>query len=299
MSKEDFVQSVMTIDGMDDSAALRRMYEIQSEALALLPAAFPAIAEAAKQVARVIGEGGRLIYCGAGSSGLIAVQDGAELPGTFGIDPAQIVFLLAGGLDKAHNLLGHVEDDEAAAFREVEALGRLSKDVVIAISASGSTPYTCAAAQKAKEGGACLIGISNRVGAPLLKIVNVPILAPTPEEAVTGSTRMAAGTVQKCILGLISTLAHTRLGHVYRGEMVNLRADNAKLRRRAVDIVRRATGVTEENAIRCLDQAGSSVKNAILLAEGARNPEEAQRLLTATGGQIAPAVSRLKNGPNM
>ena len=284
------MKSVTTIDRMDDLAALRRMFEIQSEALALLPEAFPAIAEAAKNIARVIGEGGRLIYCGAGSSGLIAVQDGAELPGTFGIDPAQIVFLLAGGLDKAHNLLGHVEDDEAAAFREV---------AVIAISASGSTPYTCAAAQKAKEGGASLIGISNRVGAPLLKLVDVPILVPTPEEAVTGSTRMAAGTIQKCILGLISTLAHTRLGHVYHGEMVNLRADNAKLRRRAVDIVRRATGVTEEKAIRSLEEAGASVKSAILLAEGARNAEEAQRLLTATGGQIAPAVSRLKNGPNM
>ena len=293
------MKSVTTIDRMEDPAALRRMFEIQSEALALLPEAFPAIAEAAKNIARVIGEGGRLIYCGAGSSGLIAVQDGAELPGTFGIDPAQIVFLLAGGLDKAHNLLGHVEDDEAAAFREVEALGRLSKDVVIAISASGSTPYTCAAAQKAKEGGASLIGISNRVGAPLLKLVDVPILVPTPEEAVTGSTRMAAGTIQKCILGLISTLAHTRLGHVYHGEMVNLRADNAKLRRRAADIVRRATGVTEEKAIRSLEEAGASVKSAILLAEGARNAEEAQRLLTETGGQIAEAVSRLKNGPNM
>ena len=293
------MKSVTTIDRMEDPAALRRMFEIQSEALALLPEAFPAIAEAAKNVARVIGEGGRLIYCGAGSSGLIAVQDGAELPGTFGIDPAQIVFLLAGGLDKAHNLLGHVEDDEAAAFREVAALGRLSKDVVIAISASGSTPYTCAAARGAKEAGASLIGISNRVGAPLLKLVDVPILVPTPEEAVTGSTRMAAGTIQKCILGLISTLAHTRLGHVYHGEMVNLRADNAKLRRRAVDIVRRATGVTEEKAIRSLEEAGASVKSAILLAEGARNAEEAQRLLTETGGQIAEAVSRLKNGPNM
>jgi N-acetylmuramic acid 6-phosphate etherase len=293
------VKSNMTIDMMDDPSALRRMFEIQSEALALLPDAFPSIAEAAKHVARVIGEGGRLIYCGAGSSGLIAVQDGAELPGTFGIDPAQIIFVLAGGLDKADNLLGHVEDDEATALREIEALGALDKDVMIAISASGSTPYTCAAARRAKQGGAKIIGIANRAGAPLLRDVDVSILVPTPEEAVTGSTRMAAGTIQKCILGLISTLAHARLGHVYRGEMVNLRADNAKLRRRAVDIVGRVTGASAERAVECLDQAGSSVKNAILLAEGAKNAEEARELLTKSGGQIAEAVRRLKNSPNM
>lgn len=284
---------------VDDQSALGEMFEIQMRALEALPVAFPAIAEAATHVTRVIGRGGRLVYCGAGSSGLIAVQDGAELPGTFGIDPGQIVFLLAGGLDKASHLLGHVEDDEAAACREVDALGPLKNDVVIALSASGSTPYTCAAARQAKLRGATVIGIANRPGASLSAGADVSIFVATPDEAVVGSTRMAAGTIQKCILGLISTLAHARLGHVYRGEMVNLRADNVKLRQRAIDIVCRISGVSAERAIACLDQGGASVKSAILLAEGAKNADAAQSLLMETQGDLADAVKRLKNSPNL
>jgi N-acetylmuramic acid 6-phosphate etherase len=293
------MEAHMTIDNMDDQTALRFMLDIQSRAIASVPAAFNAIAKAAHQVADVIGSGGRLIYCGAGSSGLIALQDGAELPGTFGINPEQIVFLLAGGLENAHNLVGHVEDDEGTALRAVEALGPLSSDVMIAISASGSTPYTLAAARAAKRAGSKIISIANKPQTPLLACADIPISVPTPDEAITGSTRMAAGTVQKCILGLISTLAHTQLGHVYQGEMVNLRADNEKLRIRAVDIVSRITGVSRDQAKILLEKGSQNVKDAVLLAEGAADPEHARTLLSETKGQLPAALDRLKSDPKL
>ncbi len=289
----------MTIDMMEDETALRFMLDIQTRAIASVPQAFDAIAEAARFVADTIGKGGRLIYCGAGSSGLIALQDGAELPGTFGIEPGQIIFLLAGGIENAHNLLGHVEDDEDTATRAVEALGPLHNDVMIALSASGSTPYTLAAARAGKLAGVKIIGIAHKPQSRLLALADTPISVPTPAEAVTGSTRMAAGTVQKCILGLISTLAHARLGHVYQGEMVNLRADNQKLRIRAVDIVSRVTGVAREQASALLELGSHRVKDAILLAAGAKDPAHAENLLVETKGHLPTALNRLKSSPNL
>ncbi len=289
----------MTIDVMDDQAALHFMLDIQAQAIASVPQAFDAIAEAAHHIAHVIGSGGRLIYCGAGSSGLIALQDGAELPGTFGIDPGQIVFLLAGGIENAHNLMGHVEDDEDTATRAVEALEPLHNDVIIALSASGATPYTLAAARAGKQAGAKIIGIANKPQSALLALADMPVSVPTPPEAVTGSTRMAAGTVQKCILGLISTLAHARLGHVYQGEMVNLRADNEKLRIRAVDIVSRVSSISGEQARELLALGSHRVKDAILLAEGADGAAHAQNLLGETKGHLPEALRRLKRGPNL
>lgn len=288
-----------TIDTLDDQAALKFMHDIQLEALAAVPQAFRAIADAARAVAETISNSGRIIYCGAGSSGLIALQDGAELPGTFGTDPEQIVFLIAGGLENADNLLGSVEDDSNVARNTVHALRVVQKDLIIAISASGSTPYTLAAADAGKRRGTKVIGIANKPQSPLLDLADIPICIPTPSEAVTGSTRMAAGTVQKCVLGLISTLAHTRLGHVYRGEMVNLRPDNEKLRVRAVDIVSRVVGIPRADAQQVLELADNRVKDAILLASGARSPAHAQDLLTETEGHLSSALDRLKNDPNL
>ncbi len=284
-----------TIDQIDDQAALRLMLDIQLRAVSAVGDALGSIAKAAQALARALSNGHRLIYVGAGSSGLIAIQDGAELPGTFGIDPQRIVFLTAGGIDAVHNLIGGVEDDTETAKREIEALGPLAGDIVIALSASGSTPYTVAAAKAAKASGAVIIGIANKAPSPLLEMADIAIAALSGPEAVEGSTRMAAGTAQKCVLGLLSTLANTRLGHVYQGLMVNVRADNAKLKLRAEAIVARVAGVNPIDAKPSLAACEQDVKAAILLASGAASVDAARSLIALEKGQLKNALQRLKS----
>ncbi len=266
----------------------------QRRAVEAVAAAASAIERAAASVSEKLGAGGRLIYIGAGSSGLIAMQDGAELPGTFGVDRSRIVFVVAGGAGRAHEIDGAAEDDRAAGRRDVDALGDLANDVAVAVSASGSTPYTVAAAEAAAARNATIVALANRPGARLLDIADHPILLDTGPEAVQGSTRLSAGTAQKCALGLLSTLANARLGHVYRGLMVNVRPDNDKLRRRALDIVAAIAGVDESVARRSLASASDDVKCAALIAAGADSHRRALDLLTQSHGHIGPALSRLR-----
>jgi N-acetylmuramic acid 6-phosphate etherase len=275
--------------------------EFLASLLASQRRAVEAVAESAKIIARAaetLGErlaaGGRLVYIAAGSSGLIALQDGAELPGTFGIEASRIVFVFAGGMASIARLDAAVEDDIAAARRDVAALGPMDRDVVIAVSASGSTPYTLAGAEAAREGGAFLIAIANRAASPLLHVADCPILLDSGPEALHGSTRLAAGTAQKCALGLLSTLANARLGHVYRGHMVNVRPENEKLRRRAVHIVATCGEVDEEKASASLMRARGEVKCAILIAAGAPTPEGARELIDKADGHVGDALTRLR-----
>jgi N-acetylmuramic acid 6-phosphate etherase len=288
-----------TIDQIDDQAALRLMLDIQLRAVSAVGDALGSIGMAAQALAEALSNGHRLIYVGAGSSGLIAIQDGAELPGTFGIDPKRIVFLTAGGIDAVHNLIGGVEDDTETAQYEIQALGPLVGDIVIALSASGSTPYTVAAAKAAKASGALIIGIANNAPSPLLELADIAIAVLSGPEAVEGSTRMAAGTAQKCVLGLLSTLANTRLGHVYQGLMVNVRADNAKLQRRAEAIVARIAGVDHTQARQALAACEQDVKAAILLASGAASVDVAHSLIALEKGQLKNAIRRLKSSAKL
>ena len=188
------------------------------------------------------------------------------------------------------------EDDITGAGKEIAALGPMDRDVVIAVSASGSTPYTVAGAEAARERGAKLIALANRASSPLLHIADHPILLDSGAEALHGSTRLAAGTAQKAALGLLSTLANARLGHVYRGHMVNVRPENEKLRRRAVHIVASIVGVDEDVASASLARTQGDVKCAILVASGASTRERAQDLIKEANGHVGHALTRLKAG---
>lgn len=267
----------------------------QRRAVEAVAASLPAIEAAAAAIGDKLGAGGRLIYVGAGSSGLIAIQDGAELPGTFGIEPDSIVFIIAGGVDRAHEIDGAAEDDRVAGQRDIEALGNITRDIVIAVSASGSTPFTIAGAEAAHKQGATVIGLASRAGSPLLASADYPIFLDTGSEALQGSTRLGAGTAQKCALGLLSTLANARLGHVYRGLMVNVRPDNDKLRRRALGIIASIAGVDAETARRSLAEAAGDVKQATLIAAGAGSKKRAEDLLVRSRGHVGGALSRLKD----
>ena len=266
----------------------------QIEAAGAVRAAIPALAAAAGLVAARLEAGGRLVYAAAGSSGLMALADALELPGTFGIARDRVVVLLAGGPGALTDLAGAPEDDAAEAVQAVETAALGARDCLIALSVSGSTPYAVAALEEAKRRGAACIALANNPATPLLEKADVAVLLATPPEVIAGSTRMGAGTAQKIALNMLSTLAAIHLGHVHDGYMVNLVADNAKLRGRARRIVAAVAGVGPDEAAHLLEKSGGAVKTAILLAAGAADAEAAAKILESTGQKLRPALSAIR-----
>jgi N-acetylmuramic acid 6-phosphate etherase len=271
---------------------LQRLFQAQTGSARALEPAFPALTQAAELGAAALRGTGRLAYAGAGSSGLMALADCLELSGTFGIAPARTPMLLAGGSASLLHLEGGPEDDVALAEGEMHGLRLGPGDVVICVSASGATPFTLAVARGAKAAGAAVVGIANVADSPLLALADVPVLLDTGPEVVAGSTRMAAGTAQKIALNLLSTVIAVRLGHVHEGYMVNVRADNAKLRDRAARIVAAIARVDEATAGAALERTGGAVKPAVLVAAGAM-PEAAEALLESHDGHLGPALATL------
>jgi N-acetylmuramic acid 6-phosphate etherase len=279
----------MMIDEALFTDALLASYRRAVESVA---AASNDICAAARRLAAIWRAGGRLIYAGAGSSGLAAAEDAAELPGTFGLDESRIAIVLAGGAAEPFRINAAAEDDAIAGKQAIAALGDLARDAVIAVSASGSTPFTVAAAAEAHRRRAFVIGIAHRRGSPLLSSADAPILLESGAEALRGSTRLAAGVAQKSALGMLSSLMGFELGHVYQGLMVNLKTENAKLRDRARGIVATITSVSEAKAEAALREAGGEVKPAILIACGVVNMSEAVAWLAAAEGRIDDVLRR-------
>lgn len=280
------------LQAIDTDAALSRLLEAQIAATAALRPALPALARAAEAAAGALRSGGRLIYVGAGSSGLMALADALELPGTFGIAADRCPVLFAGGTDALLRMTGGVEDEAGLGAEELARLTPGAGDVAICVSASGGTPYTLAVARGLRAAGATVIGIANVPGAPLLTLSDIPVLLDTGAEVVAGSTRMGAATAQKIALNLISTGVGLRLGHVHDGHMVNLTADNAKLKDRAARIVADIAGCDEATARAALGQTDGAAKLAVLVARGA-DPALARRLLDQSGGHLGPAMTAL------
>lgn len=274
--------------------ALAVLARAQAEAAQAVESAVPQIAAAAEIAARTIAKGGQLVYAAAGSSGLMALADALELPGTYGIPKDRITVLMAGGMAVLTDLAGAPEDDEDQARRAIEEAGVGPDDCVIALTASGRTPFALAAVRAARERGATTIGLANNPDAPLLGLVDVAICLPTPPEVIAGSTRMGAGTAQKIALNMLSTMMATHLGHVHDGYMVNVVADNIKLKGRAQRIVMAVAGVSEDAAAHWLDQAHGSIKTAILLASGAGSVAVAETLLAHHGQKLRPSLAALQ-----
>ncbi len=282
------------LDTRPPATVLRFLADAQVQAAGAVHDAIGEIAEAAAIVADCLAKGGKLAYAAAGSSGLMALADALELPGTYGIVRDRIVILLAGGTEALSNLAGAPEDDSAQGATDVANAGIGAGDCLIAVSASGSTPYAVGALEEAARRGARTISIANNEDSPLLELAEAPILLRTPPELIAGSTRMGAGTAQKIALNMLSTLAAIHLGHVHDGYMVNLHADNLKLKRRAARIVSAIAGCDETRALALLEKTGGAVKPAILLAAGAADIEAAKELLDRTGQKLRPALSSLE-----
>lgn len=282
-------EDVSGIDTMPDAAVLARVLAGQKAALAAVDDALVPIAQAAAMMADAMRSEGRLIYAAAGSSALMAVADGLELGGTFGIAPERIRLLMAGGLPTDAAMPGHTEDDISEAKIAAQGIG--VGDVVIAVSASGSTPYAVEISRLAKAAGARTIGIANTANADLFAVSDLAIHLPTPPEVIAGSTRLGAATAQKAALNMMSTLMGVHLGHVHDGMMVNLIADNAKLRARAAVMVGAIAGVDEAMAQDCLGRTGGAVKSAVLLAVGVGDLAQAQTLLAQAQGNLRAALT--------
>lgn len=295
MATEDVSARFQDLDAWGDLDILKALYEGQLAAVAAIATSLPAIAEAVAAAVPRLEAGGRLIYAGAGTSGRIGVQDGAELTPTFDWPEERLGFAIAGGDEAILHAVENAEDSVDDGTEAMRRAGIGQNDVVIGLAASGRTPYTLAAIGEAKSRGALTVGVANNRGAALLRTADLGILIETGEEVVAGSTRMKAGTAQKIVLNLFSTLLMIRLGRVYRGLMVHMRVTNAKLRNRAAEMVDTITGCGMEAAARHLDRAGGDVKRASLLASGA-DPAHAETLLSRHRGNLRLALVELGSG---
>ena len=281
--------------GLDTWASadiLDAILQAQVQAIKSVGPALLALAEAVDAIVTRLERGGRLIYVGAGSSGLMAQVDALELSGTYGISADQVKVVLAGGAASLVQIIGDAEDDSESAVAALEALQLASRDCVVAVTASGRTPFAVAALEYARAQAALCIGIACNAGTPVLTRADHALLIETPPEVVSGSTRMNAGTAQKCALNMLSTLLAIRLGHVHDGLMVNMAVANAKLEQRAVNIVLQVTGADDAAARAALDASGNNIKQAILIASGADTKQAAQ-ILENRAGNVRAALAEL------
>jgi N-acetylmuramic acid 6-phosphate etherase len=285
------------IDSWEPGDALDAMIEGQFAAVAAVRGARSAIEQAARAMEARLRYRGRLIYAGAGTSGRLAVQDGAELMPTFSWPRERLVLIMAGGPPAFTQSVEGAEDQTDTGAQQVREHRVDSKDVLIAVAASGTTPFTFAALKEAKRLGALTIGIANNSGTPLLKEADHPIWLDTGSEPIAGSTRLVAGTAQKVTLNLLSSLLMILLGRVYGGLMVDVQATNEKLMRRSEDMVMRLSGGTREQARSALGRAQGSVKLAILLSRGC-DLQTAKTLLDRGNGQLRKALALIGRGVN-
>ncbi len=279
------------IDTWSDAEILGAFVAGQERAIAAVKAAIPQISKAANAVAARLAGGGRLFYAGAGTSIRIGVQDGSELPATFGMAEDRIVYLIAGSRAAMFETLADAEDNVEEGHRAASICK--AGDALIAIAASGSTPYTIAAAKRARELGASVIAVVNNPNSALAAAADIEIFLDSGPEVIMGSTRMGAGTAQKAALNLLSTLTHIKLGAVHDGMMVNVRADNLKLKARARGIVSRIAKANEKDAAAALEISKGEVKPAVLICMGAKSLDAAQKLLVETKGNLRLALLKL------
>lgn len=293
MATEQIDPRYVDLDAWPTSEIIAAIYEDQVAAAGAVRGALESITAAVEDAVPALQRGGRLIYAGAGTSGRIGVQDGSELPPTFDWPPDRLVFAMAGGLEALTRSSEGAEDNERAGAQAMLDAKVAPNDVVMGIAASGTTPFTIGALRAASAASAVTIAIANNAGAPLFEVARHHILAETGSEVIAGSTRMKAGTAQKIILNLISTAIMVKMGRVYRGLMVDMRARNMKLRRRAQAIVSQIAGCSESDAAGYLEKTGGELKPAVLVALGLQ-PNEAAQLLERYGRNLRAAIASMR-----
>lgn len=266
----------------------------QLEAVRAVQAAAPQLTAALSAALPRLQGGGRLVYAGAGTSGRLGVLDATELTPTFSWPAERAVPLIAGGERAIRQAVEGAEDSREGGEADVRGVGVGPADVLIAVAASGTTPYALGAAAAGRALGALTIGLANNPGAPLLSAVDCPVLLDTGPELISGSTRLKAGTAQKIALNTLSSALMVRLGKVYGNLMVDVRATNAKLEDRARRLVQHATGTDASAAQSALEQAQGSVKTAIVMLQRHLSAAEAEELLEQHAGHARHALTEIR-----
>jgi N-acetylmuramic acid 6-phosphate etherase len=297
MQTEEVSPRFVELDAWNSRDVIAAMYEGQLAAAAAVQGALDDIARAVDDSIPGLQRDGRIVYVGAGTSGRIGVQDGTELPPTFGWPLDRLVFAMAGGLGALTQSAEGAEDDEAAGSAALADVTINPDDVVIGIAASGTTPYTIGAVRAATQAGAMTIAVSNNPGAPLFEVARHRILVATGTEVIAGSTRMKAGTAQKIVLNLFSSAVMIRLGRVYRGNMVHMRSSNTKLKRRAEAMICQIVGCSPADAALYLAQGQGDVKTAVLLGLGLGS-SEAFVVLKRHKGNLRTAIDEMARNGN-
>lgn len=281
------------IDRVSTLEIVRRINDEDKKVAYAVERELEPIAKAVDAIQDALRSGGRLIYCGCGTSGRLGVLDAAECPPTYSADPGMVMGVMAGGERAMFKAVEGAEDNAEAGREDMKQINLSAKDVLVGIAASGRTPYVLGAMAYAHEIGAKTVALTCNKASEMNAVADIPIGVETGPEVITGSTRMKCGTAQKMVLNMLSTGAMIRLGKVYGNLMVDVMPTNEKLVRRAISIVATAAGVDEEEARRTLEACGFSVKTAIVMLVRGESAEAAKERLNATGGVIAKALGEV------
>ncbi|MFY4719185.1 N-acetylmuramic acid 6-phosphate etherase [Streptomyces sp. LaBMicrA B280] len=292
LTTEAFRPELADIDRLPTLDIARLMNAEDAGVPAAVAGQLPRISAAIDAVAARMTRGGRLIYAGAGTAGRLGVLDASECPPTFNTDPAQVVGLIAGGPEAMVTSVEGAEDSDELARADLDALKLTAEDSVVGVSASGRTPYAVGAVEHARAQGALTIGLACNEHSALAAAAEHGIEIVVGPELITGSTRLKAGTAQKLVLNMLSTITMIRLGKTYGNLMVDVRASNAKLRARSRRIVALATGAGDPEIERALTESGGEVKTAILVLLADVDGPAATRLLEDSGGHLRAALAR-------
>ncbi|MFI1867330.1 N-acetylmuramic acid 6-phosphate etherase [Streptomyces jumonjinensis] len=290
LTTEAFRPELADIDRLPTLDLARLMNGEDQTVPRAVAAQLPRIADAIDATAERMARGGRLIYAGAGTPGRLGILDASECPPTFNTDPGEVVGLIAGGPSAIVKAVEGAEDSGELAAADLKALELTADDTVVGISASGRTPYAVGAVAHARSLGALTIGLSCNAGSPLAAAAEHGIEVVVGPELLTASTRLKAGTAQKLVLNMLSTITMIRLGKTYGNLMVDVRASNEKLRARSRRIVALATGASDDEIETALAATGGEVKNAILTILGSVDAPTAARLLTESRGHLRAAL---------
>ncbi|WP_369235148.1 N-acetylmuramic acid 6-phosphate etherase [Streptomyces sp. R21] len=291
LTTEAFRPELSEIDQLPTLEITRLMNAEDATVPTAVAEQLPRIAAAIDGVAERMAKGGRLLYAGAGTAGRLGVLDASECPPTFNTDPSQVVGLIAGGPEAMVTSIEGAEDSRELAAADLARLALTADDTVVGVSASGRTPYAIGAVEHARAQGALTIGLSCNAGSALAAAAHHGIEVVVGPELLTGSTRLKAGTAQKLVLNMLSTITMIRLGKTYGNLMVDVRASNEKLRARSRRIVALATGAPDEEIEKALAATDDEVKNAILVILGGVDGSTAARLLEESGGHLRAALT--------
>ena len=281
-------------ENLDCMSALEIVTLMNREDAKIAPAVeqqLPQIAKAVDLCVSSLENGGRIVYMGAGTSGRLAAIDAAECPPTFGVSKDTVIGLIAGGNQIEISLVNDKEDSPECGKTDLQGIGLTGKDIVVGIAASGRTPYVIGGMEYAKSLGCNTVSIACNGTSEIGKRATVAIEVIVGSEVLTGSTRLRAGTSQKMILNMISTASMVRFGKVYRNLMVDVVQTNEKLVARAQGILMEASGITGEEAVSVLEEAGGSVKKAIVMVLASCSAEDAQKRLDKARGHVREALA--------